>query len=414
METCPTSDKEGQRLTGLKTLGRLRSLFAHLHQHGCARDKAGNRILHLDQLACLVMVALFTPTARSLRGLSQTSDLKQVRKRFGVTHASMGSLSEAARVFDPEPIAQVIGELTSSMRDGIRDPRLAALRNPLTAVDGTLLKALPTLLASHHKTTANGRDHHAWRLHCHLDIDSSIPRCVDLTGPINSGDNDQKAVLRRRLEAGRTYVMDRWFAQFTLFNAIVTAGSDYVCRLRDNFTAEPVESRPLTPEATAAGVLSDRVVRLGLTLPEARRPDHPVRLVTIRVPPHRKRGGRVGQDAGPPSTGELLLATNLLDVPAEVVGLIYQYRWTIEIFFRFFKQMLGCGHLFWQHPKGIVMQTYCAILACVLMHQATGRQPTRRTFEMLCYYVLGLADLDEVWAHVLRLKADAGPAKNAM
>ena len=80
---------------------------------------------------------------------------------------------------------------------------------------------------------------------------------------------------------------------------------------------------------------------------------------------------------------ELLLATNLLDVPAEVIGLIYRYRWTIEIFFRFFKQMLGCGHLFWQHPRGIVLETYCAILACVLMHQATGSQPTRRTYEML-------------------------------
>ncbi len=128
------------------------------------------------------MVALLNPIARGIRALSQLSDLKQVRKRFGVTHASIGSLSEAARLFDPEPIARVIRELTGAMGDGIRDPRLAALKNPLTAVDGTLLKALPTLLASHYKTTCNGQDHHAWRLHCHLDIDSSIPRCVDLTG----------------------------------------------------------------------------------------------------------------------------------------------------------------------------------------------------------------------------------------
>ena len=413
MEPRLTSDDPAQRLTGLKTLGRLRHLFAHLHDQGCTRDKAGNRTLHLDQLACLVMVALFNPTARSLRALSQVSDLKQVRKRFGVAHASMGSLSEAARLFDPEPIAQVIGELTASMTDGIRDPRLAALKNPLTAVDGTLLKALPTLLASYHKTTSNGRVHHAWRLHCHLDIDTSIPRCVDLTGPKNSGQNDEKVVMRRRLEAGRTYVMDRWYAQFIHLNAIVAAGSDYVCRLRDNTAPELVEARLVTPEAAAAGVLSDQVVRLGQSSPTEKRPDHVIRLVTIRTEPHRKRGGRVGQAAGPPSTGELLLATNLLDVPAEVIGLVYRYRWTIEIFFRFFKQMLGCGHLFWQHPKGIVLETYCAILACVLMHQATGRQPTRRTFEMLCYYVMGWADLDEVWTHVSRLKDGPGSVKNA-
>ncbi len=219
--------------------------------------------------------------------------------------------------------------------------------------------------------------------------------------------------MRRRLEAGRTHVMDRWFAQFPLFNAIVAAGSDDVCRLRDNTQPAFLESRPVTPEAAAAGVLSDQVVRLGQSSPPWRRPDHPIRLVRIRDEPHTKRGGRPGLAAGPSSAGELLLATNLLDVPAEVVGLIYRYRWRIEIFFRFFKHMLGCGYLYWQHPRGIVLETYCSILACVLMHQATGRQPTRRTCEMLCYYVMGWADLDEVVAHVSRLQVQAGTVKNA-
>lgn len=394
-----------KNLAGLKILGRFRDLFAHLHDQGCARDRAGNRTLHFDQLASLVMVAMFNPIARSMRALSQVSDLRQVRKRFGVKHASIGSLSEAARLFDPEPIAQVITELAGSLREGIKDPRLAALRHPITAVDGTLLKALPRMVESAWLETKDGRTRHAWRLHLHLDIDGSIPRRVDLSGPSNSGDQDEKTVMRHRLEAERTYVMDRWFGQFTLFNAIVAARSDYVCRIRDNSRAEVVETRPLSPEAMTAGVLGDAVVKLGQSSPAERRPDHVTRLVRIRTQPHEKRGGRKGKTAGPASTGELLLATNLLDVPADIIGLIYQYRWTIEIFFRFFKQTLGCGHLFWEHPKGILLETYCAILACVLIHQATGRKPTRRTYEMLCYYVMGWADLDEVTSHLAKLAA---------
>ena len=61
-----------QNLAGLKILGRLRDLFAHLHGQGCERDKAGNRTLHFDQLACLVMVAMFNPIARSMRAPFQT------------------------------------------------------------------------------------------------------------------------------------------------------------------------------------------------------------------------------------------------------------------------------------------------------------------------------------------------------
>ena len=303
----------------MKTLGRLRDLFAHLHGQGCARDKAGNRTLHFDQLSCLVMVAMFNPIARSLRALSKLSDLPHVRKRFGVQHASTGSLSEAARVFDPEPIAQVITELTGSLRGSIKDPRLAALKNPLTAGDGSLLKALPRMIQSAWLDTKDGRTRHAWRLHCHLDIDSSIPRCVDLTGPSNSGAADEKTVMRRRLEPERTSVIDRWFAQFILFNAIVEARSDYVCQIRDHTRAEVVEERALTAEATAAGVLSDAVVRLGQSSRADRRPDHVTRLVTIRTEPREKRGGRKGEDRRPIKHRRVaLLATNLLDVPPEI------------------------------------------------------------------------------------------------
>ncbi len=399
-----------RNLAGLKILGRIRPLFAHLHDHACHRDKAGNRTLHLDQLAALVMLAMFNPVARSLRALSQASNLKLVRKRFGVAHASIGSLSEAARLFDPEPLAEVIAELTGQARGVGHDPRLAALKNPLTAVDGTLLKALPRMVQAAWVPTKDGQILHAWRLHLQFDVDRSIPVRVELTGPTNSGDADEKAVLRKGVQAGRTYVMDRWFGQFTLFNAVATAGSDYVCRIRDNSRVAVQEARPLTDEAIAAGVIADSIVKLGLGSAPGLRPDHATRLVRVKTTPHEKRGGRKGKTAGPSSTGELLLATNLLDVPAEIIGLIYQYRWTIEIFFRFFKQTLGCKHLLWERPRGIMLEVYCAIIACLLINLSTGRKATRRTYEMLCYYFVGLASLEEVTSHLAKQAArDATP-----
>jgi hypothetical protein len=39
--------------------------------------------------------------------------------------------------------------------------------------------------------------------------------------------------------------MNRGYAKFTLFNAIVAVGSSYVCRLRDNSNYKMLESRPL-------------------------------------------------------------------------------------------------------------------------------------------------------------------------
>jgi hypothetical protein len=78
--------------------------------------------------------------------------------------------------------------------------------------------------------------------------------------------------------------------------------------------------------------------------------------------------------------------------------------WTIEIFFRFFKHVLGCRHLLSQNKNGIELQVYAAIIACILISLWTGRKPTLRTYEMICWYFTGMADEDELLAHIGRLQ----------
>ena len=151
-------------------------------------------------------------------------------------------------------------------------------------------------------------------------------------------------------------------------------------------------------------MLQDALVDLGLEMKAEARPDHPVRLIVIRSTPHEKRGKASGGSTGPASSDTMLIATDMLDVPAWIIALIYRYRWTIEIFFRFFKHMLGCRHLLSHDPVGIEIQTYCAIIACMLMSLWTGRKPTLRTYEMICYYFSGLADEEELLAHMAKLQ----------
>jgi hypothetical protein len=115
---------------------------------------------------------------------------------------------------------------------------------------------------------------------------------------------------------------------------------------------------------------------------ESKRPNHPVRLIEIECAPHEKRGGRKGKTAGPPSKETLLIATDLLDVPVEVIALIYRYRWSIEIFSRFFKHLLGCRHLYSEHSNGVAIQVYCAIIARMLPNLQTGVKPNKATLEM--------------------------------
>jgi hypothetical protein len=139
----------------------------------------------------------------------------------------------------------------------------------------------------------------------------------------------------------------------------------------------------------------------GSSKPDAR-PDHPIRIVVVAAEPHAKRGGRRGKTAGPANNGTIVIATSLLDVPPEVVALIYRHRYAIEIFFRFFKQVLGCRHLLSHKPEGILIQVYCAIIARLLLNLWTGRKPTKRTVEMFAFYFMGVATEQEVLDHLTR------------
>src|SRR6266481_898631 len=141
---------EPEQVRGAKYLEKVFILLAQLRNDGCARDRAGNRTLFYDRYAALVLLSMFSPAMDSLRAIQQASALGKVQRLLGTDRRfSMGSLSEAARVFDPALLEGVVAELGRELlplADGY-DPRLAPvrqdLRRTLTLVDGTLLKALP-------------------------------------------------------------------------------------------------------------------------------------------------------------------------------------------------------------------------------------------------------------------------------
>ena len=379
------------QLQGFKYFKKFLPLLDRLHDHATARDKAGNRLLHFDQYIALQLLFFFNPIVTSMRGLLQASELRKVRRELGVCPTSLGSFSEAGSVFDAELLKPIIAELGAQLNPLAHDSRLDDLPGKLTAVDGTELSALAKLAGS----AWTGRD---IKLHTHFEPLKGVPVDMDLTA---AGDSEIENLLKRLLP-DRVYVKDRGYACFRLFQAIIDIGSWFVCRMRDNSVYEVIEDRPLSAEAKAAGILSDQVVWLGC---EGKRGElkRPVRVIKVACEPHQKRSGHTGR--GGPEQGQfLLIATNLMDVAAEVVALVYRKRWTVELFFRFFKHILGCRHLLSHRANGIEIQAYLAIIVCMLIALWTGKKPTLRTVEMIRFYFIGWAERDELEAHIAKLQ----------
>src|SRR3974377_2077159 len=115
--TAPrTSKVQESDLVGLKYFNRLLPLLERLHHVGARRDRAGNPPLFFHHYFASLLLFLFNPVVTSLRGIQQASELKKVQKKLGCPRASLGSLSEAVGVFDPEPVKYIARELAGQLQ----------------------------------------------------------------------------------------------------------------------------------------------------------------------------------------------------------------------------------------------------------------------------------------------------------
>jgi hypothetical protein len=258
-----------------------------------------------------------------------------------------------------------------------------ALAN-LTAVDGTIFRALPRMAWALWKSPRQ----RGVKLHLQFSVAKWAPIDAALTPAACS----EPAAMQQMLEPGRLYVNDRGYASFRLMRAVLDAGSSFITCVKDDIAVNVAEERSLSPEAVQAGVVRDVILaRLGT-------PHHkdvvgrPIRLVIVRW----------GDGHG--RTVERWLVTDRFDLDADLVALAYRYRWTIELFFRWLKCVLRARHLLSHKKPGLELQLYAALIVSLLIAIRTGSKPNKRTFETIQFYLLGWVSDDEFDAHLRSLK----------
>ncbi|MFO1020157.1 MAG: IS4 family transposase [Planctomycetales bacterium] len=377
-----------RKLQGFKYFQLIDELLERLHDVGTARDRADNRQLFFDQYATLFLLSYFNPTVASLRGLQQFTTLEKVQRLCGVKPTSLGSLSEAARVFDPRALEPIIAELaarvTAKGGAGLPSAKEAALAG-LIAVDGSLLKALPRMAWA----VWQDATHRAARMHVAFGVFSGVPVGVTLT----EGNGSERDELRKLVEPGGFYVADRGYADYSLFREFDAQGVRFVIRLQENSVFEVLQERVLSRTEQSLGIVQDVTLRRLGTEKHNSLLERPLRIVKV-------------QGAEPEQVW--VLATNALDLSAELIATAYRHRWQIELFFRWLKCVLGCRHLFSHSQEGVTLQVYFGIIAALLIGLWAGSKPNKRTYEMLCLYLSGWATLEEVERHLLKLYPNAG------
>lgn len=368
---------------------RLGALAAARPQPPAWQDRR-RRLAQFDYLS-LFLLALVNPVVKTLRAMSAASRVERVQAEICSRAASLGSLSEAQHLADPQLLEQLIARLTEEIQ-GPRptDPRQAW--QVWLARDSSIFPATGRMFWAQYGAGKAGQPNQAVRFHVSFHLWDEKPARVAVT----PGKVCERKVWREQLQPGATYVGDRYFAEdYRMFARLQQAGCWFVLRLRDEAVIHVAAENPLTPQDRAAGLLSDQWVRLGR---HKRDQTDRLRVVTLRKP-----SGTV-----------MRLVTNLTpeQLSAREIQTVYRRRWQIESYFRWLKCLLGCRHWLAESQTGVTVQLYLAVIAGLLLQRVLGRRPNQRLWERLQLYLLGWATLEELRQAVQAALANPGLKKS--
>jgi Transposase DDE domain len=338
-------------------------------QHVQAPIPHGSQHLHLRGVVGLLLAAAFEPAVRSLRTIDDLSLHPKVQAISGVDRVARSTLSDAMAKFNPKTLNPMFEALQKQLPQlGRIDAETASLTRKIIAGDGSWFNLAGEVTHALQCRRGNTGTQCRVRLNLQLDVDSFCPTDFDVSG---EGDGNEAAAFMRSLQPGCIYLNDRNFVSFAYINAVLEKGSNLVLRLKKGVNFDVQRTNELTEKDKTHNVLRDEV---GILPGPKSEGNADARSCTGKPPACQLRLVTVWDET---NHCEVMLLTDLLDVPAYVISVLYRLRWQIELFFRWLKVLAGFEHLVSQSANGITMQFYIAVLMTLLIHLQTGARVSK-------------------------------------
>ena len=215
-------------------------------------------------------------------------------------------------------------------------PKEHAELGDLVSIDGSLIDAVLSMhWADYRKSSKKAK------AHCGFDINRGIPNKIFLS----EGNGGERPFVTRILSKGQTGVMNRGYQSHKNFDLLQEESKHFVCRIKAKTTRTIVIQNPIK---TDSHVFYDAVTLLGTA--NLNQTKKPVRVVGYEI-----------------SGVKYYIATDRHDLTAEQVASIYKLRWTIESFFKWWKEHLKVYHLIARSEYGLMVQILGGLITYLLM-----------------------------------------------
>lgn len=183
------------------------------------------------------------------------------------------------------------------------------------------------------------------KLHTLLDLRGNIPSFVSIT---DAKMHDVRILDRLFAEPGAIYVMDRAYLDFARLYEMHRCSAFFVIRAKANTKLRRLYSGPVDKEL---GVLCDQTVRTSGTN-------------TASMYPEKLRRIKYYDES---TDKRFVFLTNNFYLNAKTIADLYEYRWQVELFFKWIKQHLRIKSFFGISENAVKTQVWIAISVYVLV-----------------------------------------------
>jgi hypothetical protein len=358
----------------------------------------GNADLQLIDVLIVMLAGFFNPLVRSQRLVEALSSQDWMQDLTEVERIPKSTLSDALIRFDPRQLRPLIQQLADRVPAlGRRDADLQHITRQIVAADGSYFQTAGDVAWAMLSRSHAGEKRNQIRLNLQLQVDSFIPLDCDVSG--NDAGSEPAAFIGN-LHPDVIYVADRNFFSYAFINAVLDKGSNLVLRLRKDAKFDITQSLPLLAKDVEANILSDD---LGRFHGAASKGNQDYRSFTAKPPARLLRRVVVRDEK---NQRDVILLSDLLDVPAHVIATLYRQRWQVELFFKWIKTYANFDHLISHHPNGVTFQFYIAVIATLLLHLATGRRVSKYTLFWLGSVAAGHATFEQMQAGLARIERE--------
>jgi hypothetical protein len=233
--------------------------------------------------------------------------------------------------------------------------------NPIRSIDATLISLCYSLFPWAKYRTRKG----AIKIHTMLNHENCVPEFIRIT----DGKTHEIQIARQiKIQPDSIYAIDRGYYDFQWLHSIHKAGAFFVIRAKSDLSYSSVGQHDIKDVEGAVLADEDIIVPWRHKSQPSLAPHYPdyLRMVTYKDPD----SGRVFR-----------FLTNITDMSAETIALIYKQRWQIELFFKWIKQNLKIKSFLGTSKNAVFTQIWVAMIVYLLIWFI--KQQTRYSYSML-------------------------------